>query len=95
MAYYVLRYTLVEDYLTARDPYRSEHLALLQETAARGELRLAGAHGDTPTSTLVWQVDDPAVIEEFVRADPFVAHGIATSWEIVPWNVAVGADLRQ
>lgn len=69
MAYYVLRYTLAEDYLVAREPYRPEHLSLLQAASARGDLRLAGAHGNTPASTLVRQVDDPAVI-----ADTFGVH---------------------
>jgi uncharacterized protein YciI len=49
---------------------------------------MAGALGEPPHGGLfVFRVDDPARIEEFVAADPYVAGGIVTGHRVVPWNV--------
>jgi uncharacterized protein YciI len=91
--YHLLLYELVDDYLERRAALRDEHLALARAAAERGELLLAGALADPPDrAVLVWRVDDPAVVEAFVRADPYVMHGLVTDWEIRSWTVVVGAD---
>ncbi len=51
---------------------------------------MAGALGDPPHGALfVFSVDDPAQIEEFVAADPYVAGGIVTGHRVVPWTVVI------
>lgn len=95
MAYYLLHYDLRPDYFEARGEYREEHLGLAREFAGRGVLRLAGAHEDVADgSHFVFRTDDPAQVEAFVAADPYVRAGIVTGWKILPWTVAVGADLE-
>lgn len=89
--YLVLQYDLADDYLERRDPLRAEHLGLLQAAHERGELALGGAFTDpADTSLLVWSTDDRGVVEAFVAADPYVAHGLVRSWRVREWNVAVG-----
>jgi hypothetical protein len=39
---------------------------------------------------LVFRVPDSSVVEDFVRADPYVSHGIVTRWEVRPWSVVIG-----
>jgi hypothetical protein len=39
---------------------------------------------------LVFRAADSSVVEDFVRADPYVIHGIVTRWEIRPWSVVIG-----
>jgi uncharacterized protein YciI len=91
--YYVLLYDLVDDYLDRRAVLRDDHLALARAAAERGELLLAGALADpADRAVLVWRVDDPGTVEEFVRADPYVVNGLVTAWRIRPWTVVVGAD---
>jgi hypothetical protein len=91
--YYVLLYDLVDDYLDRRAVLRDDHLALARAAAERGELLLAGALADpADLAVLVWRVDDPGTVEEFVRADPYVVNGLVTAWHIRPWTVVVGAD---
>jgi uncharacterized protein YciI len=49
---------------------------------------MAGALGDPPHGgLLVFRVEDPAEIDEFVAADPYVAAGIVASRRVEPWNV--------
>ena len=91
MKYFVLTYDIVKDYVERRAPLREEHLRLLREAHARGEVVLAGAVGDPPqTALLVFRSESPAAAEKFARADPYVINGLVTRWTVQPWNVVVG-----
>ncbi|MBA3538926.1 MAG: hypothetical protein H0T79_04800 [Deltaproteobacteria bacterium] len=93
MPYFALRYQVTEDYITRRATYRDGHLALARAAHARGELLLAGAFTDPPDGALlVWKCADRAPIEQFVAADPYVANGLVTRWEIRDWFVVVADD---
>lgn len=95
VAYTLLEYQLVSDYLERRGEFREEHLNLAREAAERGEVALAGAL-DQPAdrALLVFTDSDPALArayaEKFAKSDPYVANGLVTSWAVRPWNVAVG-----
>jgi hypothetical protein len=41
---------------------------------------------------LVFKVDDPSKIENFVKTDPYVTDGIVKQWRIRPWNVVIGGE---
>jgi uncharacterized protein YciI len=89
--YYILFYDYVENILERRTPYRSAHLAAAQAAHARGELMLAGALTEpVDRAVLIFKVDDPQIIEAFVRADPYVLNGLVTAWQIRPWTVVIG-----
>lgn len=89
--YYILSYEYVENILERRAPYRSEHLAAAQAAHARGDLLMAGALAEpVDRALLVFKVDDPQVVETFVRADPYVLNGLVTAWQIRPWTVVIG-----
>ena len=92
MSYFVLRYDqVVDDYVERRAPFRAEHLGLLRDAHARGEVVMAGAVGDTPDGAIiVFRGDSPEVAEAFVRIDPYVTNGLVLSWRVQPWNVVVG-----
>jgi uncharacterized protein YciI len=92
MPYFVLEYQLVDDYLERRAAFRAEHLGLAQAASERGELVLAGALADPPDrAVLVWQAQDPAIVEAFAAADPYVRNGLVTTWAVRPWSVVVGS----
>lgn len=93
MQYYILFYEVVDDYVTRRAVFRDEHLRLAQAAQQRGELILAGALSDpTDRALLVFRVADRAVVENFVRHDPYVINGLVTKWEIRPWTVVIGTE---
>jgi uncharacterized protein YciI len=90
MAFYLLEYTLVDDYLERRAALRDERLGLAREAASGGELVLAGALADPPDrAVLVWRCDDRSVVEGFIEVDPYVRHGLVTSWTIRPLTVVI------
>jgi uncharacterized protein YciI len=88
--HHVLFYDYVEDVLERRGPYRAGHLEHARQWKDDGRLVSAGALGTPPTGGMfVFLVDDPAVVEEYVAADPYVAGAIVTAHRIVPWTVVV------
>lgn len=94
MTHLLLEYTLAADYLERRADFRAEHLALLEGPAASGEMLLAGALADPfDRSLFVWREDSAGAAEAFVAADPYVTHGLVTSWRIRIWNTAMGSAL--
>jgi uncharacterized protein YciI len=89
--YYALLYDAVDGFITRRQPYRDEHLRLVREAHARGEVALAGALGDPPDGALlVFHADSDAPAAAFAQRDPYVVHGLITRWRVRPWNVVVG-----
>jgi uncharacterized protein len=89
-----LIYDLADDYLERRAEFREDHLGLARAAHERGDLSLAGAFSEPfDHSLFVWSSDDEAVVERFVAADPYVANGLVTAWQIRKWNVAVGGDV--
>lgn len=91
--HYLLIYKLAPDYLERRAALRSEHLKLAWKSHESGALLLGGALGDpVDEAMLLFRTESTAVIEAFATADPYVRHGLVTSWRIRPWNTVVGDD---
>ena len=88
VVHHCLFYDYVEDVVEKRAPLRADHLALAREWKADGRIVMAGALGSPPSGALfVFLVGDPAQVDAFVAADPYVAGGIVTGHRVVPWNV--------
>lgn len=88
---YLLLYDYVADYPERRVPFRDQHLALAWAAQSKGALILAGVLAN-PTNGAVFhfKCDSPSVIEAFIKADPYVQHGLVTRWQIREWVTAVG-----
>ena len=97
--HFLLMYDVVENYTSARAPFRKLHL--LHATAAhqRGELVLGGALANQPAhasagprlgAVIVFKSDSPKVAEDFAKADPYVLNGVVTSWRVHEWTTVVG-----
>ena len=93
MTYYALLYYVIDDYISRRALFREAHLRRAKDAHRRGDLLLAGALGDPPDrALLVFRAQDPSVVEEFARTDPYVTGGLVTRWEVRPWNVVIGNE---
>ncbi|MGC4174145.1 YciI family protein [Demequina sp.] len=91
MPHYLLRYQYVVDIGERRGPFRDEHLSRFWQQADAGRVVLAGAAGEAGNEgIIVWSVDDPSEIHEFVTGDPYMTAGLVTSYDVVPWNTVVG-----
>jgi uncharacterized protein len=93
MAYFVLLYDVVDDYLERRGEFRQIHLGLATEAFERGEMVMAGALAEPADGAiLVFKGDDASVAERFAENDPYVKNGLVTQWRVRPWTVVVGGD---
>lgn len=91
--YWILFYDVVDDYIERRAALRDQHLAHAQSAQRRGFLVLGGAYADpVDGAVIVFQADDLAIVEQFVRDDPYVSAGLVTAWRIRKWNVVVGGQ---
>jgi len=92
MSYFALIYDVVDGFGEKRMAFRPEHLILIRDAHARGELILAGALGDPPDGALlVFRAESANVAERFARGDPYVTNGLVRNWRVRPWNVVIGA----
>ncbi len=86
-------YDVVDDYVTRRTHFRADHIALARAAAARGDLVLGGALADPADGVVIlFRGDSPAAAEAFAREDPYVKHGIVTTWRVREWTTVVGTD---
>jgi hypothetical protein len=93
MPFFALFYQVVDNYAERRQPYRAEHLRLVQEARNRGDLLLAGALGEPiDGALLVFRVPDRSMVENFARNDPYVRNGLITRWDIKPWAVVTDTE---
>jgi uncharacterized protein YciI len=91
MSYFALIYYVVDEFVSRRGEFREEHLKLARESNGRSELILGGALGAPPDrALLVFRATDQSVAEEFARSDPYVANGLVSRWEVLPWAVVIG-----
>ena len=82
---HILFYEYVEDVLERRTPHRDAHLAWINEWRDDGKLVLAGALGSPPHgAAIVFDVDDPAQVEQFSDEDPYVIAELVTKRRIEP-----------
>ena len=88
--YCILQYDAVDDFINRRTPYREEHLRLIREAHARGEIVMAGALGNPPDGGLLVFKASTEVAEDFARHDPYVINGLITRWVVRPWTVVTG-----
>lgn len=93
MQHFLLIYDYVPDYMERRVEFRSEHLALAWQAHEQGELVLGGIMAEPIDGALLWfQGDSPAIAENFATSDPYVRHGLVSSWRVRPWITAVGKN---
>lgn len=91
MPYFALIYETVDNFVERRMPFRGPHLQMAREAHERGEIVLAGALGDPATRALIiFNAPDRAVVEGFVRRDPYVTEGLVKHWDVHPWAVVIG-----
>lgn len=88
MDHYLLLYDYVEDMLSRRDRYRSDHLARITAEREAGRVAMAGALGDPPHgAAIVFRGVSPDFVEDFAREDPYVRAGLVTRSRVARWNL--------
>ncbi len=89
--YYVLYYRTIENYIEKRVPFRQMHLDYAAASQDRGELILGGSFSEPDNGAmLIFKTEDPSVVIEFAKKDPYVVNGLISDWNVRGWNVIIG-----
>jgi uncharacterized protein YciI len=80
-------YDMAADALSKVAAHFPAHRGRLDEFHARGVLVAAGPLGNPPEGAMAIFTTREAA-EEFVKADPFVVHGLVSQWRLVEWKAA-------
>jgi uncharacterized protein YciI len=87
MAYYLLFYEVVDNFVERRAPFRESHLRLAQQAHERGELVMAGAFGEpVDGAVLLFRSDAGSTAEDFAKNDPYVREGLVPAWRVRQWH---------
>jgi hypothetical protein len=84
---YVLLYESSPDVATLAPVHFAEHRARWAEFVADGTLLAIGPFTDGKAALAIFRTRTAA--EEFAASDPFVLHGVVTSWRVQEWNEAL------
>ena len=88
--FFALFYLVVDRFVERRTPYREEHLRLVRDLHALGEIVMAG-HSVIPTAALL-VFRNQGMAERFAEDDPYVLNGLVVRWFVRPWNVVAGPE---
>jgi len=89
--HFLLFYDVTPDFVERRAEYRNEHLKLVWDSSARGELVLGGALAEpVDGAVLFFKADSASIVEEFAKNDPYVRNGLVTSWRVRRWMTVAG-----
>ena len=83
---YVLLYEASPDFRAKVPAHLEAHRALWKKFHEDGRLLMVGPFTDEPAGSAMGVFASRAAAEEFVRMDPFVAHGVVGRWGIREWN---------
>jgi uncharacterized protein YciI len=86
---YVLFYEAADDFRSKVPLYIEAHRALWKQFHSTGQLLMIGPFADAPAGGAMGIFTTRDAAEAFVRADPFVAQGIAARWTIREWSEAL------
>jgi len=83
---YILLYNSTPDFMEKVPAHVEAHRELWRVFHDDGRLLMVGPFNDPPLGDLMGVFTTREAAEEFVRLDPFVAHGIVAQWTIREWN---------
>lgn len=83
---YVLFYEPSDDFRAKVPLHIEAHRALWKQFRGDGHLLMVGPFTDAPAGGAMGIFTTREAAERFIKADPFVLHGIVARWTIREWN---------
>jgi uncharacterized protein YciI len=87
-----MKFAAIIEYLSDREKVESvrpAHRQYLRQLHAAGRLAATGPFTDGSGALIVYEAADAAEAEQFLKGDPFHAHGIFVSYVLRPWNPVI------
>jgi uncharacterized protein len=86
---YVLFYESSAEVLETAPGHFAAHCARYDVFQARGELLMIGTFANVGRDGAMAVFTMREGAQEFAQGDPFVLHGVVSSWEVREWNEAL------
>jgi len=83
---YVVLYESADDVLERAPAHMADHTAHYESFVERGLLLGIGTFEDPVADGAMCVLVSREAAEEFAAGDPFVVHGLVTSYRILGWN---------
>lgn len=91
MSTFAVEYSYDPDRATDMERIRPGHRAFLRSLLEEGSLLASGPWvGEAPGALLLIVAEDPAAVEQMLKADPFQQAGLITQRHIRGWNPVIG-----
>lgn len=88
---YLLEFHFVANMIERRVPHRAAHLAYANDFVKRNILIAGGALlPEAERGVLLFKAENPKVVEDYAKGDPYVTEGLVTKYTVKEWAVAVG-----
>lgn len=91
---YVLFYESASDGFEKIPAHIAAHRARWQQFLADGTLLMIGPFAN-PTEGAMGIFATRKAAEDFAAGDPFVLHGVVSSWRVLEWIEAISPDIAQ
>jgi uncharacterized protein len=80
LQYYMLYYKLVPDILTARIPYKEEHMRILHELSSRGLAFVGGEVKEGFPAVFMFEGKNEDVLQEWLTRDPYLNNNLVEEY---------------
>jgi len=91
----MLYYKLVPDILTARVPYKEEHMNLLNEFATKGLVFAGGEVIEGFPAVFMFESENTDIVKEWLKLDPYFNHQLVAEYRYNQVILVAGSFVSQ
>jgi uncharacterized protein len=95
LKYYMLYYKLVPDILTARIPYKEEHMNILHELSSRGLVFVGGEMIEGFPAVFMFEGENDDILKEWLRRDPYFNNNLVLEYRFNQIILVAGKIVNQ
>lgn len=95
LKYFMLYYKLVPDILTARIPYKDEHMAILHEFSSLGLVFVGGEVIDGFPAVFMFEGENDDILKEWLRRDPYFNNKLVLEYRFNQIILVAGKMVNQ
>lgn len=93
--HYMLYYKLVPDILTARIPFKDEHMNILHELSSRGLVFVGGEITEGFPAVFMFEGKNDDVLKEWLMRDPYLNNNLVTEYHFNEIILVAGKLVNQ
>jgi uncharacterized protein len=93
--HYILYYKLVPDILTARIPFKDEHMNILHELSSRGLVFVGGEMTEGFPAVFMFEGENDDVLKEWLARDPYLNNNLVEEYHFNQIILVAGKLVNQ